>query len=590
MANPFSTTLAPNPFAGAQKEAAKKVTAAKAKLPVPYSQTKAGQRALKGAESLNRTGMHIAQEAAQKTRETGNKRLGLPLTHQPRPAPNAARVSKGGPKYTPGQDAIDLGNFAATILSPAPKGAAVASPFNLESIAKGLATAAKNTPGSALRTVTGTVPGLVATGKAFAHAAEGNPKEVEAMGKSLLQVAEHPWTSFQKEPVPIGLMALGAEDATGRLAGAAMRSGALGDKAAEIASMDRAPLHVYGTSTGGSADQVDAGLHDVSIPRKYSPDVIRKAGQVAADTFKEKVRNQNPNMATGEQANRYLYGGSLIGQHVMAPLTKGHARGLFKPGLVDEQAAKGETLRRMYSSAAALHMHDLKPKLGAEAVPLAVEGILRRPETVQADLEKELARLEESAKGLKRGGPEVRSAMLTGKELRLNKAARKQIEDLLGDKKFLAHPQLAFEAARQYADYSAPLEQRLVQLGHLEPDQINAKLVPYALSHMGKDVAYNENPGKHPLALAEKSAAKQVKAAQKALERARGGTDKTALAEARSRLADARGAHHTVASDLQGLKAAGFIKTSGDMYPRLERAGKPLLPDEIKAHMKQELG
>src|SRR6185437_12136447 len=521
MANPFSTTLAPNPFAGAQKEAAKKVTAAKAKLPVPYSQTKAGQRALKGAESLNRTGMHIAQEAAQKTRETGNKRLGLPLTHQPTPAPNAARVSKGGPKYAPGQDAINLGNFAATILSPAPKGAAVASPFNLESLAKGLATAAKNTPGSALRTVTGTVPGLVSTGKALAEAAQGHPAELKAIGQGLLQVAEHPWTSFQKEPVPVGLMALGAEGSAGRLAGAAMRSGALGDKAAEIASMDRGPLHVYGTSTSGSADQIDAGLHDVSIPRKYSPDVIRKAGQVAADTFKEKVRNQNPNMATGEQANRYLYGGSLISQHAFK-----RAQGFFKPGLVDEQAAKGETMRRMYSAAAAHTMHELKPKIGAEAVPLAVEGILRRPETVVEDLTKEHQRLQDTAQAL------------TGKELKLNNANQRQVQGLLDDKKSLANPHAAFQAAREYADWSAPLEQRLVQLGHLEPDQINAKLVPYALSHMGKDVAYNENPGKHPLALAEKSAAKQVKAAQKALERARGGTDKTALAEARSRLAD----------------------------------------------------
>ncbi|HTA98676.1 MAG TPA: hypothetical protein VK730_13670 [Solirubrobacteraceae bacterium] len=571
MANPL-LTLPGNPFAGAQKEAAKKVAQAKAKLPVPYSQTKAGQRALKGAESLNRTGIKIAEEGAQKTREAGNKRLGLPLTHQPAPNQKATVLSprERVAAYKPGQDAITLGHLAATILSPAPQGAAVASPFNVESFAKGLATAAKNTPGSALRTVTGTVPGLVATGKAAVHAAEGNPKELEAMGKSLLQVAEHPWTSFQKEPVPVGLMALGAEGSVGRLAGAAMRSGALGDKVAEAASMDRAPLHLYGTSS--SADQVDAGLHDVAIPRKYSPDVIRKAGQVAADTFKEKILHQDPNMATGEQANRYLYGGSLVSQHTFK-----RAQGFFKPGLVDEQAAKGETLRRLYSGAAAHTMRELKPKTGAEAVPLAVEGILRRPETVVADLTKEHQRLQDTAQGL------------TGKELRLNKANQRQIDGLLADKKFLANPQPAFQAAREYADWSAPLEQRLVQLGHLEPDQINAKLVPYALSHMGKDVAYNENPGKHPLALAEKSAGKQVKAAQKALERARGGTNKTAVAEARSRLADARGAHHTVASDLQGLKAAGFIKSNGDMYPRLEQAGRPLAPDAIRAHMKQEL-
>ncbi|HEV3094985.1 MAG TPA: hypothetical protein VGY30_10780 [Solirubrobacteraceae bacterium] len=450
---------------------------------------------------------------------------------------------------------------------------AVARPVNSGEITKGLATAAKNTPGSALRTITGTVPGLVATGKALVEAAKGHPDELKAIGKGLASVLEHPWSSFQKEPVPVGLMFAGGEGAAGRLAGAAMRSGTLGDRAAEVASMERAPLHLYGTSTGASADQINAGLHDVSIPRKYSPDVIRKGGQAAAEKFKERVLGHDPNMATPEQANRYLYGGSLISQHLFK-----RAQGFFKPGLVDEQAAKGETLRRMYTAAAAHTMHQLKPKTGAEAVPLAVEGILRRPETVKTDLQKELVRLHDT------------SQTLTGKELRLNKANQKQIQGLLADHKFLANPHPAFEAARQYAAWSSPLEERLVQLGHLEPDQINAKLVPYALSHMGKDVAYNENPGKHPFALAEKSAARQVKAAQKALERARGGTDKTAIDTATARLADARGAHHTVASDLRGLKAAGFIKANGDMYPRLERAGQVLHPNEIKAHMTQELG
>src|ERR1700739_324196 len=137
-------------------------------------------------------------------------------------------------------------------------GGATIAAINPGKTLEGLATAAKNTPGSALRTVTGTVPGLVATGKALVDAAEGRPQGLEAIGKGILQVVKHPWASFQKEPVPVALMLAGGEGATGRLAGAAMRSGALGDRAAEIASMDRAPLHIYGTKTGGSADQIAA--------------------------------------------------------------------------------------------------------------------------------------------------------------------------------------------------------------------------------------------------------------------------------------------------------------------------------------------
>jgi hypothetical protein len=452
---------------------------------------------------------------------------------------------------------------------------------------KGLGTAAKNTPGSALRTVTGTVPGLVATGKALVDAAQGHPQGLEAIGKGLLQVVKHPWASFEKEPVPVGLMLAGGEGAAGRLAGAAMRSGALGDRAAEIASMDRAPLHIYGTSTGGSADQITAGMHDVSIPRKYSPDVIRKGGQVAAEDFKKRVLGHDPNVATPEQANRYLYGGSLISQHAFK-----RAQGFFKPGLVDEQASKGEMLRRMYTKAAAHTMQELKPKVGADAVPLAVEGILRRPETAQADLQKEFGRLRDTAQGL------------TGKELKLNKANQKQIEGLLADHKFMANPQPAFEAARQYAAWSGPLEDRLVQLGHLEPDQLNAKLVPFALSHMGPDVRYNETPGAHPLVASVKGAERQVKAAAKAVERARGRLEgrllpssmqpvtgwHQALSDAQSRLADARGARDTLARDLQGLKAAGAVKSNGDMWARLERAGQPLRPETIRALVHDELG
>lgn len=514
-----------------------------------------------------------------------------------------------------------------------------------------LATAAKNTPGSALRTVTGTVPGLVATGKALVDAAEGHPQGLEAIGKGILDIVKHPVASFEKEPVPVGLMLAGGEGAAGRLAGAAMRSGALGDRAAEIASMDRAPLHVIATSTGGSSDQITAGMHDVlAIPRRYSPDVIRKGAQVAAEKFR--ARTHDPNIASPEQANRILYGGSLISQHLFK-----RAQGFFKPGLVDEQAAKGEMLRRMYTKAAAHTMHEIKPKVGAEAVPLAVEGILRRPDTVQADLQKELGRLRSASDGL------------TGKELKANRANQKQIEGLLADRKFLADPHPAFEAARQYTSWSAPLEERLVQLGHLEPDQLNAKLVPFALSHMGPDVRYNQTPGAHPLVASVKSADRQVKAASKAVERAisaredantlhpkvpnghpvalarealrraerehsyaegrstdlHGGARNTrsprmlnpaelngrvpaaqaeyraakatllqerqaAVDEARNRLMDARGAHATLAQDLQGLKHAGAIKPNGDMWARLEKAGQPLRPDTIRTLVAHELG
>lgn len=459
-------------------------------------------------------------------------------------------------------------------------GAAIASPIPSTKIAEGLVTAAKNTPKSAVQTITGIGPGLVAAGKAVVHGVEGHPKELEAIGKNLGTMLAHPWSSFQKEPVPMALMAAGGEGTVGRLSGAATRSGAFGEKAAAAASMDRAPLVIYGTKTGGSADQINAGLHDVSIPRTYSPDLIRKGLQVLGEKFRENVRKQNPNMATATEANRYLYGGSLIGQHLFK-----RAQGFFKPGLVDEQASKGEMIRRLYTKAAAHTMHELKPAVGAEAVPLAVEGIIRRPETVVPDLEKEFARLQDKAQGL------------TGKELKLNVRNQKQIQGLLADKKFLAKPEEAFRAANDYTSTMSPIEQRMVTLGHLEPDQLHAKLVPYALAHM--KAAYNENPGKHPLVPIANSARRAVNTAEKALARAIGEREgrrlpstikpitgyHRAVVKAKTRLADARGARDATARNLTDLKNAGAIKPNGDMYPRLELNGKPLTAGEIHAHM-----
>lgn len=566
--------LSSSPFAGAQKEAAKKVAQAKAKLPFPDAQEKATTKkiAQSNREGLERVAQAMKRQAAKRgpigEREpAGQKPLALAMERrqnivkkgQIKPSSvQATSISRAERKgaYVPGSASIQ----------------ATAGPLYAPGLAKGLLNAAENAPKNTVDTVVGTIPGLVDTGKAAVKAVQGHPEELKAIGKGFEHLAEHPWAAFQKEPISVGLLAAGAEGGLGRAAGAVARSGALGETAADLASTDRVPLHIYGTDMG-AADQINAGLHDIAITRKYSPDLIRKGGQVAADQFKAKVLGHDPNVATGEQANRYLYGGSLIAQHTFK-----RAQGFFKPGLVDEQAAKGEQIRRFYTGAAAHVMKELKPKTGAEAVPLAVEGILRRPETVQEDLHGELSRLQDA------------SQSLTGNELRLNKRNQSQIQDLLKDKEFLKKPEPAFQAAKHYADWSAPREQRLVELGHLEPDQINAKLVPYALSHMGEDVRYNENPGAHPLTQQVKSADRQVKAARKALERARGSSDKGAIREAKDRLTDARGSHETLARDLTGLKEAGFIKNNGDMYPRLEKNGKPLHPETIKAHMRQELG
>ncbi len=325
-------------------------------------------------------------------------------------------------------------------------------------------------------------------------------KNPDLLVKQAEKYIHHPFKTAEEEPLATLLIAKGLTSAVGRGSGAVVRR----TPGLHFADTNTRPvLKIYGRSTGASEDQLLAGIHDINVKPDWSPDLIRKGGQVAAQKYRERVLGHNPHMATPEQANRYLYGGSLIGQHTFKKV-----QGFFKPGLVDKQAAQGESLRRLYSHAAAHYLGEIKPKVGAEAVPLAVEGVLRRPEkaAVLADLKKEKARLEESAKEL------------TGGELKLNKANQRQINNLLGDKKFLAEPHHAFEAARQYAAWARPLEQRLVELGHLEPDQLHARNIPYALAHYA-GAKFNQAPGAHEYVGRLKTAKENVDAANRAVKK-----------------------------------------------------------------------
>jgi len=457
-------------------------------------------------------------------------------------ASKAFQDAYGGKKGTKG--GVEAGRAAP--------GAAVASPINAGKWASVLGNAAKNTPGSAERTITGVVPGLVNTGKAAVDLAQGKPAGAEAIAKSLGEMALHPVKSFEREPVPVGLMALGAESTAGTAAGEAARAGAFGDRAAELASTARPALQLY---------------NDLAIPRQYSKDVIRKGAQVAADKFREKVLNDpNVNQATGARLNRHIYGGGLLGQHLErggVPLIG--QQGFFKPGQVDVAEAAGKNIRHMYTSAASSFIEHIKPrdvKGSEEAVPLAVEGTIRTAQTAKADLKRRLANLQDEAQGL------------TGNEARLNKAQQDQITGLLANRKFMANPQPAIDAAREFADHQQPLIERKVQLGTMEPEQMHAKMVPYATHHMG--AIYNRDPGKHPLVAAIRTLERREKAASKAGD--------TRL------LADVRGGLLRAKNDLASMKATGYIKANGDMHPRLEVSGKPLPYYEIQAHARENLG
>jgi hypothetical protein len=489
-----------------------------------------------------------------------------------------AEAAKPAPKK--GGDGI-LGTLGQDIIGGTARGAvgpvmASILPQNNASVAKSLETAASNAPGNAVHTVTGIIPGAIATGKAGVEAVKGKPQALEQIGKGLVNTAEHPLKSFEKEPVSTGLMALGAEAGVGEAAGGLARSGALGDATEAAASTARPDLKLF---------------NDESIPREYSKDVIRKGAQVAADKFREKILNDpDVNQATGTRLNRHIYGGGVLSQHLDRAIGT-NLQGLIKPGVVDKAQGSFTDIRKMYSNAANKTMHDIKeplPKGAEEAVPLAVEGTIRRADTARADLEGRLASLKAAAEGL------------TGREVKLNRAQQDQITTLLANKRFMTDPQPVIDAAKDFSDHQQPLVDRKVQVGALEPDQVHAKYVPYATQHMGAE--YNLDPGKHPLVSeitglnrAAEKARQDVKTAQARVAANREVGNSIAsherdLSTKRADHEDAQGRVLKAKETLGYLKDNGAIKNNGDMYPRLELNGNPLTTDEIQAHARQELG
>lgn len=295
-------------------------------------------------------------------------------------------------------------------------------------------------------------------GSATRSAIEGKPGALKEIGSGVLQQFEHPVRSFKEAPLSTALTFAGGEAAVGGALGRVARAGALGERAAELASTVRPDLGLYGEQpTVGPVEQSGIGPAPKEGLRKqqqYNRDPLRKAVQVAHERSLVS-RGKDPFQADGSRLARETVGG------------------ITKVGRVDRIRAAGEATRRTFVKGTIEKVAGLKPKVGADAVPLAVQGILRTPATVVEDLTKEATKLREVQ-------PE-----LTRSQLGANKANLKRVEGLLNDQGFLAHPEPAFEAAARYRQVQRPLEALLVHGGKLDAEQLRAKLFPYAQAHMG---------------------------------------------------------------------------------------------------------
>lgn len=418
---------------------------------------------------------HAAQLAAQTAGAVGTNAISSPLLKSP-PVSLRSLVGAAGDQSNAllgasRQAAINRGEANAPKVPGVGINIPGAGQVNLSSIASALANthiAPKGILGNVINEAIDlpaqTFLSSAIAGSAARSAVEGEPKALEGIGQSVLGQVEHPIRSFKEAPLSTALTFAGGEAAIGGALGKVARAGALGDRAAGLASRVRPDLKLYGeTPTAGPVERSGVGpapREGLRQQQTYNKDPVRKAVQVAYEKGLTKLpqglgRQADPFQAQGWRLQRNLAGG------------------ITKVGRVDRIRAAGEQTRRRFVKGTGEQVAVLRPKVGEHAVPLITQGIVRTPETLVADLSKE-------AQKLKAAQPE-----LSRSQLRANKANLSHVEGLLANKAFLADPSEAFHAAARYRELQAPLEAILVHGGILQPDQVRAKLFPYAQAHMG---------------------------------------------------------------------------------------------------------
>ena len=397
------------------------------------------------------------------------------------------------------------------------------------------------------------VLGIYGIGHAGVRAAQGDTTEASRLLHGLTHGAagdlfrgdfKGSVKQFSQHPLYAALDFSGVEGIAGRGLGTAARVGghagealgAEGNALARAGSTARAPLKL------GDTGQI--------VERRYSPDLIRKAGQVLADRRRARG-GADPNVATGSRLTREL--------HRAADETAAQAEGARRPG----RAAAQKTSRTLERGT---------PRGLRDLVQGAAESELRAPATLEHDLRSKYQRLQAAWDGER--------ATMTADVKRNNRSQRQLISTILADPKKLERArQTIFPIADQYRAHADQVEADLVRTGALDAEQAKAaKLRTYAVAHMGARFdrakrAPEELAQRHDQAGAVEQRAKdnlasvrsQLEAAsarrsrivgrnasQRGVDRARGGEPGTML----RREADRSGAIDAATQNVNALRAA----------------------------------
>lgn len=305
----------------------------------------------------------------------------------------------------------------------------------------------------------GTVQGAYSLGRDIVTGHEGNA--FHALVDPYAQLLKHPLRTFEQHPLNTALMFLGPKAIIGKGAGAVARSGLLGENVAKATSIAREPLHL-GTIAGEASP--------ITEYRYYSNDLFNQAVQKARERYLRN-RGQNPNIARPAPAiipesMRYAFN---IGQHAKLQRRADELTSVRQQAGRLERAQALDAVRKAAPS-----------KESRNIVSHVLQGVIRKPATAVADVQREIDRLRAAQHGLR---PRSLDMLYNRRQVHDLEEALKTAPDRSGTPRALSE---AFSAAKTLRPALHTQDAYLVSHGLLDADQaLRARLFPYAQSHMG---------------------------------------------------------------------------------------------------------
>ena len=324
------------------------------------------------------------------------------------------------------------------------------------------------------------VPSAYLTGTAIAEAIGGDSTRLENMWRDFTEGPVDPQTgqrtgvgaflpelltgqfgdaarAFAEHPLYSALEARGLQAAVGRTAGAVARH-APSERLRQIGSQERKPLRLPG----------GLGVYE----RRYSPDLIEKAVQMALD--RRRRRKYGGQRATPREAER------ILNEKVDRIVAR--EEGVRRANRARELEGAERSLRQVTG-----RLRDRRiPRDQRDAISLAVQGIVRNPEAFAADLLRYGQVLDRAHARMAQERAQA-TTRYQRRQISQRMKKNRQMKELT-ERLLTADPEAIFRAARENVQALRAIERELVEYGVLDPRQAQqARLMPFARVHLDAD-------------------------------------------------------------------------------------------------------